>query len=332
MTRIDPAALRGTIDQLFAERGAREERVAVHRAASANVLFFPPPGSDLRSVEALLEIFFVMRPSRVFLLLAEEEREGPAIDLHVAARCYPRGKGEEVCAELVTMRVQPSAWSALPSVLRSSLLPAMPTELFLVGLNNIPPLAGNLLGLADVVYLESALFTEARGTLEALTKERHLQVIDLTWLSLAPWREAIREVFERPALATIADQVREVQVAAGSGLGQQEGALLLGWCRSKLVPRDGEVSPVMKLVAAGNAGVESVRFLWSGGSIALRHGEGPHGVLLETQGVVGAEEFRSTREVSPTHREGLLSRLFLLGESMQNYSRALLESHHFVRG
>jgi hypothetical protein len=183
-------------------------------------------------------------PSRLVLLLPRPEDPRDELDADVTVVCFPNESlGREVCAEVITLRLNGPRAEAPASVVLPLLVSDLPVFLRWRG---EPPFGERpfeeLVGVVDRLVVDSGEWDDPPGGLRLL--ESHLDLVavsDLAWARTAPWRVAVAALWPEVADA------RSVRVAGP----EADAILLAGWLGSRLHRR-------VELERLPAAGVEAV--------------------------------------------------------------------------
>jgi glucose-6-phosphate dehydrogenase assembly protein OpcA len=101
----------------------------------------------------------------------------------------------------------------------------------------------SLLGLAEVVLVDSVQEPEARAALDKAAGLAELAyVVDLAWLRSTPWRERIAATFDPPTWRPELAELSSVTVRHREG-SEVSAALVLGWLASRLGWAAGALAP-----------------------------------------------------------------------------------------
>ncbi len=165
-------------------------------------------------------------PSRVIVLYPRPDDKRNSIDADVDLRCFARGKGGTICAEVIQLHLRGERVAAPASVVEP-LLTADLTD-FLRWRGELPfgePELEQLAAIVDRLIVDSREWRDPDAALARLPElfERTM-VSDIAWRHMEPWREAIARLWPR-----IADASR-VRVAGP----RAEALLLAGWLSGRL--------------------------------------------------------------------------------------------------
>jgi glucose-6-phosphate dehydrogenase assembly protein OpcA len=184
-----------------------------------------------------------------------------------------------------------------------------------------------------------------RGFFDLVPSLRRLcpALVDLRWIALAPWREQVRAVFDKPPLLDRLDALEEIEIVATAPQDEWPPSLFLlaGWILDRLQldpvactagsiecrrPRGGDVRVVLRVEAGQVARVTSIVMTGREGVVVriLRK------EALETI-VEGPYSYRWSQLLDEDSSHALLERYFLVGESTANYRGALQVAQQLVQ-
>lgn len=165
-------------------------------------------------------------PSRTILLFPRPD-EPDALEGEVDLRCFVRGgEDQEVCSEVISLRLCGRRASAPASVVVPLLVPDLP--IFLRWRGPLPfgaPELEQLVGVADRLVVDSREWPEPRRDLARLPELfDRIAVSDIAWARIQPWREAVAALW--PDIAEAAT----IRVAGP----EAEALLLARWLSARL--------------------------------------------------------------------------------------------------
>jgi glucose-6-phosphate dehydrogenase assembly protein OpcA len=166
-------------------------------------------------------------PSRTILLFPRPNDNRDALDAEVDLRCFLRGGEEqEVCSEVISIRLCGKRASAPASVVQPLLVPDLPV--FLRWRGECPWGAAELeelLEVTDRLVLDSSEWPDVEWGYARLAEVLESVVVsDIAWARTEPWRRSIAALWPDVADA------EEVHVAGPSA----EAALLARWMTCRL--------------------------------------------------------------------------------------------------
>jgi hypothetical protein len=222
---VAPNAIPEALRKIWRECCQGDEDNSVSRALITNLIAVVSVDRE-RAMRALLESLSARLPCRAFLVVVGPGNGAIATEVHGAARLY--GPTRDLVLEQIELTVPEGAFARVAGLIRPLLIHDIPTRLYWAC--PWPEDArrfDSLATMADLSILDSARFTVPASDLDAIDtrRRRGMQVVDLEWMRLRPWRRALAEVFERiryqPNLHTAA-VVRhgDAAVAAATMLGR----------------------------------------------------------------------------------------------------------------
>ncbi len=261
---VAPSAIPQALRTLWRECGSEEEGTSVSRSLLTNLVVV---GSLDREAElrALLETLSGRMPCRAFLISIASGNGVITTEVHGAARQH--GTTRDLYLEQIELRVPENAFARVPGLVRPLLITDLPTRCYWAcpWPHDVQRFDG-LAGMADLSIVDSARFQLPATELDAVESRRRrgMQLTDLNWLRLRPWRRAMAEVFERIHYREMAP----TDVTIRYGENAMASAALLGrWlekrlaahvviehagtkrdCLEGVVLRHGEASATLRLV------------------------------------------------------------------------------------
>ena len=276
-------------------------------------------------------------------IIVQLDTEGPAaepLEAFATAHCHRVAGGRQVCCEQVTVRSIPTGDLHLSSLVLPLLLPDLPVLLYWpeVALMMSPKpgpahLARGAQFLCDLdpfidqVILDSVLAGDTDVYLSrtlALADRPPgpgMRPIDLNWVRLLPWREALADAVDLCAIDPMGIAMATIETMAHPGAPLPTRPMLLaGWLRDRLSRSAGGAFQVRVSSAAGEGPIGrilGVRFdMTLGPSIWI--GMEP-GALVITH--AGVEPIRIPRPIEP--EDDLLCRVIERREHDAYFVRAL---------
>lgn len=207
--------LEDTLAELKSKMGESEEAHASF--TTQNMIVVGAPAADATIEDDVIKQLMRLNPARFFLL---ELRAGEE-DLKLTARCEVISKEEKICSEVIRIESSQNHINQVASALRSHLLTGVSTDMFIVDVASITEQVGiQIMALCERVIFDGR---SCGGLSKASWLGKFCQTrIDLEWLRLAPWREAVRLLFEIPGFMNRLSDLKSITFAGGP----QEGAAL----------------------------------------------------------------------------------------------------------
>ena len=242
-------AVASALDDLH--RDALREASAESTQVRLSVLNIVAACNDPARVPNTIETLVLVaerHPARVIVISAD--RSNPVtIDSDISLR--PSAAGGYV--ELVTIEVGGEPALHLTSIVQPLLIPDIPVQLWVVG---APPLEQafqpDAVALVDRLILDSDEYADAAKTLllvkRALDAYPALTLSDIAWERLRPWREAIAQSFNGPAIRPWLPRITGVDIVSAGVAAPAQARLLAAWLASRL-DWPHESGPVIELSA-----------------------------------------------------------------------------------
>jgi glucose-6-phosphate dehydrogenase assembly protein OpcA len=186
-------------------------------------------------MESFVLALSAFHPGRFFLVL----QNGSAPSCAAEIRFEP-GSGSGNYCEIVRLTGDCSRTAVVSEAVRGHLMSGLPTELFLYDSGVDAGTIASLAELSDSVVLDSSIHEERLDLVYRLTT-LCARVVDLRWIALAQWRDAVREAFERKVVCQRVDSLDRVVVGASTaraslGFGRfcASEVLCAGWLMHRL--------------------------------------------------------------------------------------------------
>jgi glucose-6-phosphate dehydrogenase assembly protein OpcA len=234
------AALMGIWADLARQGPADPMTILARTRVLTLVVVASRPETAERAMDAVLKLAG-RHPSRS-LVLAFGDPDGPAaIDARVQAHCHPFGGSSEVCTEQIFLKISGEACQHPDAIATPLLVHDLPVALWWT---DDPPIGGrtftDLVALADRLVIDSGLFRDdgrARLVSLAAHAQEGLEIYDIGWMRLEPWRTLLAGLFDDPALGPFLGGIGRVRVTVarpGSVVRVSRAALYLGWLAGRL--------------------------------------------------------------------------------------------------
>jgi glucose-6-phosphate dehydrogenase assembly protein OpcA len=226
--KVQPEHLLKDLRKLWADLGKEQEH-GVLRACAMTFLVVVNEGEDTSAVSETIGRLMHEHPSRAIVIRVTPQN-GPLLEARVFAQCWmPFGKRQQICCEQIEIRSSPLSLADVVTVAQGLIVPDLPVVLYCPdqqlcqsdSFQSLIPLAtklivdsGNSQDLSLIEYLHK-------------TDTRNLDVGDLMWNRLTPWRESIARIFDRPENARAAYSLDNIQMLY-SGPDDGPGVVYLG--------------------------------------------------------------------------------------------------------
>lgn len=286
---VDVQAIEKELAALWRDASGSE---AVTRACLWNTLVHTVDGAKADKAQEDLQRLSQEIPSRAILIRTDASSTSHDIDAWISANCQLTGDGRKhVCCEEITILARGRTMSELPALARALLAPDVPSVLFWM---EEPSLAGrhlpDWLNAVDRFVFDSAAFqkpSEFRFLLDGAAQlGRPVQLGDLNWHRLKPWRILAARAFDQPGIRSLLSGAVRITISGDPSLFLTSGALFGAWWAErlgydvgtrKLTGKTGATIPVVFEAGPGDigpGGLTSVRFDTGGARLELcRHGD-----------------------------------------------------------
>ena len=244
---VNVADLEAELSALW--RSAAEDPAAenaVTRACTLTVLIYVESDEAAYDVTSLVAEVTRQNPCRAIIMMLEPEAASSGIEAWVSAHCHLPVAGEkQVCSEQITIRARGESGQGLPSVVLPLTVSGLPIFLWWrAGSFSPPPYFDEILRVTQHVIVDTARFSPGSGYLQDLAAWVHrfsgkVQLTDLNWNRITPWRQLIAQCFDSPERRPYLDRLSEVRIeyeldSARLVTQRAQGLLLAGWLASRL--------------------------------------------------------------------------------------------------
>lgn len=265
---VEPDKIEQELSALWrkaAERAKESgDRFAVTRACLWNFIAHSDGETEFQKSKRMLDEVSETVPTRIISLHETSEGDGSGeligddgapVRAYVEANFRRSGSGRrEVVAEEITLEVHRIQGQRLPGLVRSLLLPDVPTAMFVRNPAADYQWLPRLLPETDRLIFDSEKLSSARALhavvelCERMVKTAsasgtfvpvghalvpRFEVADLGWLRLWPWRILVASLFDSPAAAAALTQLSALRIEYGKGA-EPAAYLLAGWLESRL--------------------------------------------------------------------------------------------------
>jgi glucose-6-phosphate dehydrogenase assembly protein OpcA len=243
----DVADLEAELSALW--RSAAEDpaaKNAVTRACTLTLLIYVESNEAADEVNNLVAEVTRQNPCRAIIMMLEPEASPSGLEAWVSAHCHLPVAGEkQVCSEQITIRARGEAGQGLASVVLPLTVSGLPIFLWWrAGDFSPPPYFDPILRLTQHVIVDTARFSPSGTHLQDLAASLHksagkIQLTDLNWSRITPWRELIAQCFDSPDRRPYLDRLSEVRIeyeqdSARLVTQRAQALLLTGWLASRL--------------------------------------------------------------------------------------------------
>ena len=305
-------------------------------------LNFIVPVTSKEAGSAFKEIFeslAAFHPCRYFLIEVSDEIE--SLEAEIGVYETDSARGVKSTSELVRVKASYESLKALPSIIRAQRAEGLSTELLLIDKDLPQSSLGLFLPLVDKLIFDSRTINADETLLNGLLIQ-NLKLVDVKWAALSPWREQLREAFDRRILQNMLPHIKRVKICRNASRAQSSRAVPLtaGWIMHSLscslsslgargfecVFEDGRTLLLdldTKVESPGYEGIVSIYLEFDMGSskpvLSICYANG----VLETSLDLD-DQLMVHRKVSEEDSlVDVLKRVFTVGESMENYRDAL---------
>ena len=243
----DVADLEAELSALW--RAAAEDpaaKNAVTRACTLTLLIYVESNEAADEVNNLVAEVTRQNPCRAIIMMLEPEASPSGLEAWVSAHCHlPEAGEKQVCSEQITIRARGEAGQGLASVVLPLTVSGLPIFLWWrAGDFSPPPYFDPILRLTQHVIVDTARFSPSGTHLQDLAAWLHkfagrIQLTDLNWSRITPWRELIAQCFDSPDRRPYLDRLSEVRIeyeqdSARLVTQRAQALLLTGWLASRL--------------------------------------------------------------------------------------------------
>jgi glucose-6-phosphate dehydrogenase assembly protein OpcA len=194
-------------------------------------------------IERTLAALIDHHPSRTIVVRAEPNQVQPEIDAWVNVACKPVGaSGLNACVDQIVIEANPRAMRRVPNVVLPLLLADLPVVVWWPGEPPLrEPLLFDFIDPAARFVVDTLGFVHVERTLINLNNLRvrptiRIDLGDLNWDRLLPWRELVAQFWDVPAWRTRLRSLDRVEIDLGKPAGgrsnRAQGLLMAGWLAS----------------------------------------------------------------------------------------------------
>ena len=244
---VDVSNLEGELSALWrtAAEGPTAEG-AVTRACTLTLLIYVESDEAAYEVTNLVAEVTRQNPCRAIIMMLEPEASSSGLEAWVSAHCHLPVAGEkQVCSEQITIRARGEAEQGLASVVLPLTVSGLPIFLWWRANSFSPPAYfDDILRVTQHVIVDSARFSPGTTHLQDLAAWLHksagkIQLTDLNWNRITPWRQLIAQCFDAPERRPYLDRLTRVRIeyeqdSARLVTQRAQGLLLSGWLASRL--------------------------------------------------------------------------------------------------
>lgn len=172
------------------------------------------------------------------ILVSEEPSTKPSVEAWISAHCHvTRAGAKQVCCEQITFRLAGVDRRNVANMVLAHLDSDLPLWVWWQGDLPEPRTGETLLPWVDRLVFDSAAwpeFSAGRRTLRAIL-EHYPGIVpcDLNWARILPWRQAVAQVFDHPAILAMVPSIARVRVVHAPAH-RSTAALLAGWIMAQI--------------------------------------------------------------------------------------------------
>ncbi len=230
-----------------AQKAGEGSRFTVTRACLWNLIVHSDGEGEFQRSKRMIDELSESVPARIINLYEPEESpseligdDGSPLRASVEANFRRSGSGRrEVLAEEITLEAPRVQAQRLPGLVRSLLLADVPTALFvrnpIADYKWLPRLAPE----ADRFIFDSGKLADGQALKQVYTqltklyRDARIEIADLGWLRLWPWRILMAALFDPQAATQALSRLDTIEIHHGAGA-EPAAQLLAGWLLSRL--------------------------------------------------------------------------------------------------
>jgi len=211
-TAIRPEKIRKDLAKLWVDLAGDQHgsEGGVLRACAMTFIVAVDERDDAQAVGQTIAELMHEHPSRAIVLRIDGSNK-ENLDARVFAQCWmPFGKHQQICCEQIEIVTPENLLADVRKLLLGLTVPDLPVMLWVrcPQLASHPDLA-QVFSLTSKIIIDSAQFGDPEDGFEFVSTRvrKGINLVDLEWTRLTPWRSLIAQIFEndryRPSLAGI---------------------------------------------------------------------------------------------------------------------------------
>jgi hypothetical protein len=242
MAAATPEKILKDLSRVWADLANQEnatDPAGVLRACAMTLIVGAEPQDDPQATGETIAHLMREFPSRAIVLRVKADSE-PALDANVSAQCWMTSdRREQVCCEQIEIAASESALTDAPKLVVALIAPDLPVVLWI----RCPKLCvdGEIQGLfplSEKLIVDSAKFAtpEAGSEYVAGLLRQGINVADLAWTRLTPWRESVARLFDDDDNLERLPALTRVGISHVGQAAPVAARYLAGWFRSAVPP------------------------------------------------------------------------------------------------
>lgn len=235
---IRPEKILKDLTQLWIDLAKEEtdhNSAGVLRACAMTFLVAVEERDDKQAVGQTIAELMHAHPSRAVVLDIHKDG-GSTLDARVFAQCWmPFGRRQQICCEEIEISAPEHLLADVPKLLLALTVPDLPVVLWV----RCPGMAMHgefqkIFPLANKIIIDSDCFDDSNRAYAFVAEmnRRGVNMVDLAWTRLTPWRQIVAQIFEDERYRPQLGRIRKVSIfRAGNGAGSR---YLASWFRHAL--------------------------------------------------------------------------------------------------
>ncbi len=232
---VDVQAIERDLAALWRQASSGDEGNSVTRACLWNLISYADGFVSFADVRKKIDDMVLAVPARSIIVHPINDEKLPEIQAFISANCHiAPGGGKLLCSEEITIEPQGRGHEHVPALLRSLLVPDLPTAL--LWFSALPKSVKDVAILAegadrvvvDTTSFAPALYASNGRVWSNLMEFAALPVVDIAWLRAAPVRLMCASLFDTPDARKALQNVARLRIEVQAGQ-QHAATLLVGW-------------------------------------------------------------------------------------------------------
>jgi len=260
----------------LAKEDGEKNSAGVLRACAMTLVVAVEEQEDAQAVGQTIAELMHEHPSRAIVLHVKNE-SGGELNARVFAQCWmPFGRRQQICCEEIEITAPEPLLPDVPKLLLGLTVPDLPVVLWI----RCPQMAlrakfQRIFPLANKIIIDSDTFNDpVRGFgFVADMNRRGINVVDLAWTRLTPWREMVWHIFEDERNRPYLERITKVTIVHSGASIQVK--YLTGWFEHALP----EAEVVFETASNGLSRIREIRFDAPGFTASIEIQNGTSAVL-----------------------------------------------------